>query len=47
METTAFERATHRKTAFTAVHDGHARVTLPVTQDARAHIAHGATVNVS
>ena len=23
METTAFERATHRKTAFTAVHDGH------------------------
>jgi hypothetical protein len=28
--------------AFTAAYDGHARVTLPVTHDARAHIAHGA-----
>jgi hypothetical protein len=30
------------QTAFTAEYDGHALVTLPVTQDARAHIAHGA-----
>jgi hypothetical protein len=30
------------KTEFTAGHDGHARATLPVSQDARAHIAHGA-----
>jgi hypothetical protein len=36
----AFERAA--KSAFTAVYDGHARVTLPVTQDARARVAHGA-----
>jgi hypothetical protein len=37
---TAFERA--EKRAFTAVHDGHPRATLSVTQDARARIAHGA-----
>jgi hypothetical protein len=47
MEKSAFERAIDRvkragKTGFTAVHDGHALATLPVTQDARARIAHGA-----
>jgi hypothetical protein len=46
MEKSAFERAQDRaragKTGFTAEYDGHARATLPVTQDARARIAHGA-----
>jgi hypothetical protein len=47
MEKSAFERAIDRakragKTGFTAEYDGHARATLPVTQDARARIAHGA-----
>jgi hypothetical protein len=47
MEKSAFERAIDRvkragKTGFTAEYDGHPRSTLPVTQDARAHIAHGA-----
>ena len=47
MEKSAFERAHERakraaKTEFTAGCDGHARRTLPVTQDARTRIAHGA-----
>ncbi len=40
MEKSAFEGA--EKIEFTAEYDGHARVTLPVTQDARARVAHGA-----
>lgn len=43
MEKSAFERAKRAgKTAFTAEYKGHALATLPVTQDARARIAHGA-----
>jgi hypothetical protein len=45
MEMSAFDRA--EKSAFTAGYDGHALATLPVTQDARTRIAHGAAVNVS
>ena len=36
----AFDRA--EKSALTAVYEGHALATLPVAQDARARIAHGA-----
>ncbi len=39
-EKSAFDRAA--QTEFTAEYDGHARATLPVGQDARARIAHGA-----